>query len=71
LRADEIQPVEDVLRAGGFTISSQNNWFVKDSPHFYFVHASASGDGFALGNTLLEVVNIIDQKSKQNHDHDD
>jgi len=70
LRADEIQPVEDVLRAGGFTISSQTTWFVNNSPHLYFVHASASGDGFALGNTLLDVVNIIDQKSKRNHDHD-
>lgn len=70
LRADEIQPVEDTLRAGGFTISAQNNWFVNDSPKLYFVHASAAGDGFALGNTLLDVVRIIQLKSLLNHDHD-
>lgn len=70
LRADEIQPVEDTLRAGGFTISAQNNWFVNDSPKLYFVHASAGGDGFALGNTLLDVIHIIQVKSLQNRDHD-
>jgi hypothetical protein len=70
LRADEIQPVEDVLRAGGFTISSQSSWFVSESPRLYFVHASAAGDGFALGNTLLDVVRIIQLKSLQNNDHD-
>ncbi len=70
LRADEIQPVEDVLRAGGFTISAQNNWFVNDSPKLYFVHASAAGDGFALGNTLLDVIQIIQKQSRQNCDHD-
>jgi Domain of Unknown Function (DUF1259) len=70
LRADEIQPVEDTLRAGGFTISAQNNWFVNESPKLYFVHASAAGDGFALGNTLLDVIRIIQVKSLQNHDHD-
>ncbi len=70
LRPDEIQPVEDVLRAGGFTISSQSSWFVSEYPRLYFVHASAAGDGFALGNTLLDVVRIIQLKSLQNHDHD-
>jgi hypothetical protein len=70
LRADEIQPVEDELRAGGFTISAQHNQFVNDFPHLYFVHASASGDGFSLGTTLLDVIDIIQQKSKENHDHD-
>jgi len=70
LRADEIQPVEDELRAGGFAISAQHNQFVNDSPHLYFVHASASGDGVALGNTLLDVIQIIEQQAKRNHDHD-
>ena len=71
LRADEIQPVEDTLRAGGFAISAQHNQFVNDSPHLYFVHASATADGFGLGNTLLDVIKIIEQKSKHDHDHDD
>ena len=70
LRADEIQQVEDVLRSGGFAISAQHNQFVNDSPHLYFVHASASGDGFALGNTLLDVVQTIQKQSRQNRDHD-
>ena len=70
LRADEIQPVEDTLRAGGFAISAQNNWWVNDSPKLYYVHASAAGDGFALGNTLLDVVHIIQLESLLNRDHD-
>jgi len=70
LRADEIQQVEDTLRAGGFTVSAQHNQFVNDSPHLYFVHASATGDGFALGNTLYNVIEIIQQQSRKNCDHD-
>ena len=69
LRADEIQPVEDALRAGGFTISAQHNQFVDDSPRLFFVHASATGDGFSLGNTLYDVIQII-QQSSRNHGHD-
>ena len=71
LRADEIQPVSDVLRAGGFTISAQHNQFVNDSPHLYLVHASASSDdGFALGNTLFDAIQIIQEKSRQARNHD-
>jgi hypothetical protein len=74
LRADEIQPVEDTLRAGGFTIAAEHNNFVTNSndpwrgfdatPQLYFVDASASGDGLSLGNTLYSVIQIIEQKSK-------
>ncbi|MBV8438563.1 MAG: DUF1259 domain-containing protein [Silvibacterium sp.] len=70
LRADEIQPVEDVLRSGGFAISAQHNQFVTDFPHLYFVHASASGDGLALGNTLLKVVHIIEEQSDRDLGND-
>jgi hypothetical protein len=70
LRPDEIQQVEDTLRAGGFTVTAQHNQFVNDSPHLYFVHASGSGDGFALGNTLYDVIQIIQQQSKKDRDHD-
>lgn len=65
LRADEIQPVEDELRAGGFTISAQHNQFVDDFPHLYYVHASASGDGLSLGNTLYNVIETIQLLSKR------
>jgi hypothetical protein len=70
LRADEIQPVEDALRAGGFLVSAQHSQFVNDLPHIYFVHASASGDGFSLGSTLYDVIQIIQQKSREDWDHD-
>lgn len=59
LRSDELQPIEDTLRAGGFTITSQTNAFLGDNPSLYFVHATASGDGFGLGNTLYDVVQMI------------
>jgi hypothetical protein len=59
LRANEVQPVEDALRAGGFTITSESNHFVSETPRLFFVHATASGDGLTLGNTLYSVIQII------------
>ncbi len=43
--AEEVQPVEDVLRTGGFSITSQGNHYLYDNPSLQFVHATASGDG--------------------------
>jgi Domain of Unknown Function (DUF1259) len=59
LRVGDLQPVETMLRAGGFTLSSQSNHFINESRHLYFVHATASGDGFSLGNTLYNVIQVI------------
>jgi hypothetical protein len=59
LRVTDIQPVEDMLRAGGFTITAQSNHFTDDNPHLFFVHATASGDGLTLGNTLYSVIQTI------------
>jgi hypothetical protein len=64
LRPDEVQPVEDTLRAGGFTIASQGNHYVDDNPHLMFVHATGSGDGFALGNTLYSAIQIINASAR-------
>jgi Domain of Unknown Function (DUF1259) len=68
LRAEEVQPVEDVLRAGGFTISSASNHFLNDDPHLYFIHAVASGDGFTLGTTLFDAIEITQANSRGDHD---
>jgi hypothetical protein len=68
LQADEVQNVADVLRAGGFTISSQSNNFINDDPHLYFVHASASGNGFDFAQPLLTAVDIINAHNG-GHDH--
>jgi hypothetical protein len=62
LRAEEVQAVEDTLRAGGFTVTSQSSHFVDDNPHLYFVHATASGDGLGLGTTLYNVIQIIQKE---------
>jgi hypothetical protein len=59
LRPEEVQPVEDTLRAGGFTITSQSNHYLHDTPHLQFVHATASGDGFTLGDSLFSAIQII------------
>jgi len=59
LRPEEVQPVEDTLRAGGFSISSQGTHYLDDSANLQFVHATASGDGFTLGDSLLTAVNLI------------
>ncbi|MBT9330942.1 DUF1259 domain-containing protein [Paracidobacterium acidisoli] len=66
LRSGEIQAVEDILRAGGFTISSASNHFVNDTPHLYFVHATATGDGFTLGTALVDAIDTI---RSANRDH--
>lgn len=67
LRPLEVQSVEDTLRAGGFTITSQTNRFLMGMPHLIYVHATASGDGFALGNTLYSVIQIIQRDSHYGH----
>ena len=66
LRPEEVQPVEDVLRAGGFAISSQAGHYLDDDANLQFVHATASGDGFTLGGSLLTAVDLI----HGDHDHD-
>jgi hypothetical protein len=65
LRPEEVQAVEDTLRAGGFTISSEASHFLHDNPHLQFVHATASGDGFALGGSLYSAIQII--RGDSNH----
>jgi hypothetical protein len=59
LTAQELPPVQSMLRAGGFTLSSLSNHYVDENHRLYFLHATASGDGFALGNTLFNVIQII------------
>lgn len=69
LRPDEVQSVEDTLRAGGFTISSQANHYLDDSANLQFVHATASGDGFALGNALFAAIQFIHGDDDQHDGH--
>jgi len=69
LRSEDIQPVEAALEAGGFAISSQTSNFVEDHPHLYFVHASASGDGFTLGDALFNAIQIIQADSRRRDGH--
>jgi len=65
LRPDEVQSVEDTLRSGGFTITSQSNHYVHDTPHLMFVHATGSGDGFTLGASLYSAIQIIQASARQ------
>ena len=67
LRANEIQAVEDTLRAGGFTITSQTNNFTGSFPELYFVHVTGSGDGLTLGNTLFSAIQMIQNNSQGGH----
>ncbi|MGI8771025.1 MAG: DUF1259 domain-containing protein [Acidobacteriaceae bacterium] len=39
LRGDEVQPVSDALRAGGFQIAAQGIHYMDDNVRLYFVHA--------------------------------
>ncbi|HSY72393.1 MAG TPA: DUF1259 domain-containing protein [Alloacidobacterium sp.] len=67
LRKDEIQQVSDILRSGGFSISSQSNNFVNDDPSLYYVHASASGNGFDFAQPLFTAVQVIEADSGHGH----
>lgn len=60
LCSNELPAVQNLLRAGGFTLPSLSNNYVSDDPRLHYLHATASGDGFALGNVLLEVIHAID-----------
>jgi hypothetical protein len=59
LRSNELDGVQAMLRAGGFTLSSLSDHYVDESHRLYYLHASASGDGFTLGNTLFNVIQLI------------
>lgn len=63
LREHEVQPVEDVLRAGGFAITSQSVRYLGDHLHLVYVHTAADGDGFALGSTLHQALHLIQGES--------
>ncbi len=69
LKREEVQDVEDILRAGGFAITSESNRYLNDEPRLVFVHVTGSGDGFALGNTLYDVIQIIQKDSPHGRDH--
>jgi len=70
LHPNEVQAVEDTLRAGGFKIAAQHNHFVDERYRLFFVHATATGDGFSLGNTLYDAIQIIQQDTARDRDHD-
>ncbi len=59
LRADELPAVQTMLRAGGFMLSSLSDHYVNESHRLYYLHATASGDGFTLGDTLYNVIELI------------
>ena len=63
----EVQPVEDLLRSGGFSITSQGNHYLDDNPSLQFVHATASGDGTAIGTTLYGAIQIIQSSSRHRY----
>jgi hypothetical protein len=69
LRKEEVQQVVDVLRGGGFTVSSLSNNFVDDDPSLYYVHVFGSGNGFDFAQPLFTAVQIIEANSRHDHDH--
>ncbi len=69
LRVSDLQKVESMLTAGGFTLTSQGTRFDDSSRLLYFVHATATGDGLGLGTTLYNVIETIqsDQNALGSH----
>jgi hypothetical protein len=53
LRTDEVQPVSDALRAGGFQIAAQGIHYFDDNVRLYFVHAYARPDDPAAAEQAL------------------
>jgi Domain of Unknown Function (DUF1259) len=69
LRKDEIQQVLDILRGGGFTISSLSNNFVDDDPSLTYVHIYGSGNGFDFAQSLFTAIQVIEADSKGHDGH--
>jgi hypothetical protein len=59
LRVEDLIPVQNLLYNGGFTITGQGNNFVDESRRLFFLHATATGDGLALGQVLYNVIQVI------------
>jgi hypothetical protein len=53
LRGDEVQPVSDALRAGGFQISAQGIHYLDDNVRLYFVHAFARPENASAAEAAL------------------
>ena len=59
LREDELAAVQSILRTGGFTLPSLSTNYVSANHPLYYLHATGSGDGFALGATLFKAIAVI------------
>jgi hypothetical protein len=60
LRGDEVQPVSDALRAGGFQISAQGIHYLDDNVRLYFIHAFARpADASAAEAALANAFSLI------------
>jgi hypothetical protein len=59
LRPHELPGVQSILRSGGFTLPSLSNNYVSDSPRLHYLHATASGNGIAIGATLFKAIQVI------------
>lgn len=63
LRSNELPAVQKILRAGGFTLPSLSNNYVSDSPRLHYLHATASGNGIAIGANLFAAIQVIGRGS--------
>jgi len=63
LREDELAAVQSILREGGFTLPSLSTNYVSLNHPLYYLHATGSGDGFALGEVLFKAITVIEKKS--------
>lgn len=69
---DELPAVQSILRTGGFTLPSLSTNYVSLNHPLYYLHATGSGDGFALGNTLFKAIQAIGHcRGDGDHDGDD
>lgn len=63
LRRREVQPVLDVLRAGGFHIASLISECLDAHTHLVHLHAAASGNGLLLGNAIVSAIHVIEMEA--------
>ena len=59
LRPHELPAVQSILRSGGFTLPSQSNNYVSDTPRLHYLHATASGNGILISATLFKAIKVI------------
>jgi Domain of Unknown Function (DUF1259) len=57
LTANEVEPVLNVLRSNGITVTAEHNHFLLENPRLFFIHAWAVGNDITLAKAVRQALN--------------